>query len=130
MQCHMILKPKKIYTSIKVMVACVENTPYPKCYTSQKSPVLRVNETVVQLFCECKETIRIWKHFKAWANGYMNLLGMNPENILLGIWQERSHDSVLKNHILLMFKCYIYLRLQKWPQHKWFESIYQVNRKY
>ena len=68
-----------------------------------------VNETVVHLFCECKETIRIWKHFKAWTNGYMNLPRMNPENMLLGICQERSHDSVLKNHLLLMFKGYIYL---------------------
>ena len=29
--------------------------------------------------------------------------------MLLGIWQERSHDFVLNNHLLLMFKHYIYL---------------------
>ena len=29
--------------------------------------------------------------------------------MLLGIWQEWSHDFVLKDHILLMFKRYIYL---------------------
>ena len=39
----------------------------------------------------------------------MNLPRINPESILLGIRQERSHDFVLKNHPLLMFKRYIYL---------------------
>ena len=68
-----------------------------------------VNETVVHLFCECKETVRIWKHLKAWTNGYMNLPEINPESMLLGIWQEQSHDFALKNHLLLMFKRYIYL---------------------
>ena len=29
--------------------------------------------------------------------------------MLLGIWQERSGDFALKNHLLLMFKRYIYL---------------------
>ena len=29
--------------------------------------------------------------------------------MLLGIWQEQRHDFVLKNHLLLMFKRYIYL---------------------
>ena len=29
--------------------------------------------------------------------------------MLLAIWQERSHDFALKNHLLLMFKHYIYL---------------------
>ena len=74
-----------------------------------------VNETVVHLFCECRGTIRIWKHFKAWTNRYMNLPRINPENMLLGIWQERSHDSVLKNHLLLMFKRYIYLKTLNRP---------------
>ena len=39
----------------------------------------------------------------------MNLPRINPESMLLGIWQEQSHDFVLKNHFLQMFQRYIYL---------------------
>ena len=68
-----------------------------------------VNEIVAHLFCECKETVRTWKHLKTWTNRYMNLQRIYPESMLLGISQERSHDFALKSHLLLMFKCHIYL---------------------
>ena len=67
------------------------------------------NECLVHLFCQCIETRKLWHQLQTWFPGPKKLPDLEPQPILLGMWRENNSDYTLINHIILLFKRYIYL---------------------
>ena len=70
------------------------------------------NESVLHLFCTCTVTRNLFEHLRLWLAGISLLENINlePQAIILGIWDTNNDDFALINHILLLFKRYIYLK--------------------
>ena len=68
----------------------------------------QASESVLHLFCTCTNTRNLWRQLCAWLANQNAMLPSNlePQTAILGLWNEPIHDL---NHIILMFKCYIYL---------------------
>ena len=62
------------------------------------SPCKRENETVSHLFCNCTFTQQLWK--KATA--------LEPSIVILGVWNIENENNVLLDHVVLLFKYFIY----------------------
>ena len=45
-----------------------------------------------------------------WFPDYSNLPHLGPQLIILGIWDDNKPDNILINHMILLFKHYIYLK--------------------
>ena len=67
------------------------------------------NESLTHLFCQCIETRKLWHQLQTWFPVPKKLSDLEPQPILLGIWRENNSDYTLINHIILLFKRYIYL---------------------
>ena len=68
------------------------------------------NESVFHLFCYCREMRRLWHQLQKWFPDYDNLPHLEPQIIVLGIWDDNKLDKILINHMILLFKRYIYLK--------------------
>ena len=68
------------------------------------------NESVSHLFCYCRETRRLWHPLQKWFPDYGNLPHLEPQMIILGIWHDDQPDKILINHMILLFKHYVYLK--------------------
>ena len=67
------------------------------------------NESLVHLFCQCMETRKLWHQLQTWFPGPKMLPDLELQPILLGMWRESNSDYTLINHVILLFKRYIYL---------------------
>ena len=67
------------------------------------------DESLGHLFCQCIETRKLWHQLQTWFPGPKKLPDLEPQPILLGMWRESNSDYTLINHIILLFKRYIYL---------------------
>ena len=68
------------------------------------------NESVSHLFCYCRETRGLWQQLQKWFPDYGNLPRLEPQLTILGIWDDDKPDNILINHMILLFKRYIYLK--------------------
>ena len=101
--------------------------------TSPLCPLCKVeNESVSHLFCYCRETRRLWQHLQKWFPDYGNFPHLEPQLIILGTGDDDKPDNILINHMILLFKRYIYLNLRrpKWSNlrglkrfSKWLRSL-------
>ena len=66
------------------------------------------NESISQFLCYCRETRRLWQQLQKWFPDYRNLPHLEPQLIILGIWNDDRPDNILINHMML-FKRYDYL---------------------
>ena len=66
------------------------------------------NESLIHLFCQCIETRKLWHQLQTWFPSLRKLPDSEPQSILLGMWRENNSDYTLINHIILLFKRYIY----------------------
>ena len=57
------------------------------------------NESASHLFCYCRETRRLWQHLQKWFPDYGNLPYLQPQLIILGIWDDDKPDNILINHM-------------------------------
>ena len=73
----------------------------PLCYLCETE-----NESVLHLFCACAVTSNLLEQFKLWVSD-ISLFG-----IILGAWNLNMPDFILINHMILLFKRYIYFRRQ------------------
>ena len=53
---------------------------------------------------------RLWHQLQKWLSDYGNLPHLKPQMIILGIWDDDKPGKVLINHMILLFKRYIYLK--------------------
>ena len=72
------------------------------------------NESVLHFFCECAVTSNLLDQFKLWVSD-ISLFGkidIDPQTIIFGAWNLKTPDFILINHMISLFKRYIYLRRQ------------------
>ena len=57
-------------------------------------------------FCRCECTQTLWKQLQAWMP---TIPPLEPEIAILGLWNRQVPNVNLINHIILIFKRYIYV---------------------
>ena len=72
----------------------------------------QTSESVLHLFCTCTKPRNLWRQLCAWlANQNVMLLpNLEPQTAMLSLWNKPIPDLTLINHVILTFKCYIYLK--------------------
>ena len=72
------------------------------------------NESMLHLFFECAVTSNLLEQFKLWVSDISLFvkIDINPQTIIFGAWDLNTPDFILINHMILLFKRYIYLRRQ------------------
>ena len=73
-----------------------------------------VSETPEHLFSNCKVTKTLWTALHNKLNTRINLGPLTPQSAILG-FTEKCDDFYTKNHILLIFKIFIYKYRNKFP---------------
>ena len=69
-------------------------------------------ETISHLFFECLQTKMLWEFLNNFFNNTIILPNLTLQTAILG-FDGNVHDKVLVNHILLIFKLYIYNSREK-----------------
>ena len=81
-------------------------------YGKSSSPLCsfckKVDETIFYLFNECDITKSLWKSLIFFFHKSLNLPFLSPQTSFLGFTNTYCNDILLKNHILLLFKIYVY----------------------
>ena len=81
----------------------------------------RENETTKHLFSQCFITGRLWDSIKSWLMGSTTLLPLDPDTAILGHWRPGNKFNILVNHLILLFKFFIY----KFKNHNFAINIYK-----
>ena len=70
------------------------------------------NESVIHLFAICSEACSLWEELSTWTSSKNIILPSNlvPQVVILGVLDETMQDLTLVNHLILIFKRYIYLK--------------------
>ena len=70
------------------------------------------NESVLHLFCECAVTSNLLEQFRLWVSdiSLFDKIDFDPQTIIFGAWNVNTPDFILINHMILLFKRYIYLK--------------------
>lgn len=76
--------------------------PSPLCSLCEKT-----EETVTHLFSECEFSRKLWDEIRVKCKDSLVLPNLSAWNVCLGIF-EQSSDLILENHILVLFKRFIY----------------------
>ena len=79
------------------------------------------NETTKHLFSQCFITRRLWDSNKSWLMGSITLPPLNPDSAILGHWRPENKFNILVNHLILLFKFFIY----KFKNHNFAINIYK-----
>ena len=67
-----------------------------------------VDVTILHLFYECNITKALWKSLLSFFDKNLNFSFLSPQTAFLGFINTYCNDISLKNHILLLFKIYVY----------------------
>ena len=72
------------------------------------------NASVLHLFCACAVRSNLLEQFKLWVSdiSLSDNINIDPQTIIFGAWNINTPDFILINHMILLFKRYIYLRRQ------------------
>ena len=65
-------------------------------------------ETVIHLLCQCHVTRQLWCSLSGWLQGVLRLPPLEPVTAVLGSWDLENEANVLLNHLMLLFKYFIY----------------------
>ena len=65
-------------------------------------------ETMTHLFCNCSKTDQMWNSLTSWYKGCLTLPVLEPSAAILGFFDVRDEKSRLINHILILFKFFLY----------------------
>ena len=66
------------------------------------------DETPIHLFCECNYTKYLWLQLNKHFRSDLKFPVLTPQTAILGLFNDSVSNIHLKNHILLLFKLYIY----------------------
>ena len=64
--------------------------------------------TVTHLFCQCSKTIQLWSSLSNWCKESLTLPTLEPSTAILGFWDIKDEKRKLLNHVLTLFKYFIY----------------------
>ena len=85
------------------------------------SPRKHENETTKHLFSKCFITKRLWDSIKSWLMDSITLPPLTPYTAILGHWRPENEFDILVNHLILLFKFFIY----KFKNHNFAINIYK-----
>ena len=66
------------------------------------------DETVLHLFYECSIVLNLWNELVLFFESEFSLFDLTPQAIFLGFLNVDSEPLLIQNHLLLIFKIYIY----------------------
>ena len=66
------------------------------------------DETINHLFVECNYSKNLWRDLKTYCQPSFSLPLLCPQSATFGFFDIDPHSSLLLNHILLLYKYYIY----------------------
>ena len=75
----------------------------PLCSLCNREP-----ESILYLFCNCQETQKLWKSVQHWCKNHTSLPHLTPELVILGELDSQNAEFILKNHLTLLFKRFVY----------------------
>ena len=75
----------------------------PLCSLCNREP-----ESILHLFCNCQETQKIWKSVQHWYKNHISLPRLTPKLVILGELDSSNSEFILKNHLTLPFKRFVY----------------------
>ena len=64
-------------------------------------------ETPLHLFHSCLKTKKLWNKLRQYFSKFINIPRSTPQSSILGIFDNNQHSESI-NHLLLIFKFYIY----------------------
>ena len=76
--------------------------------TSQCSFCNQNNETIELLFCHCFIAKALWNGLKTFFENHLSLYDLTPQAAFFRFTEKHLDDTVLQNHLLLVFKIYFH----------------------
>ena len=90
-----------LFLNKKLFCFKIINTPF--CSFCEKK-----EETTIHLFYECEKTCSLWSELKLYFR-QLSLPDLLPQTALFGFYEDLENKfATLNNHILLLFKLYVY----------------------
>ena len=71
------------------------------------------NESIKHLVCTCTVTQRLWDQVRSWLYEVISFPILEPKKVILGLPSETTSNYILINHIILLFKRFIFLKEKK-----------------
>ena len=71
------------------------------------------DETYIRLLYRCRKTSILWRQLKEFFSNALNLSSIWPQSAIFGFLDDTLEHKLLLNHILLIFKNYIYKAREK-----------------
>ena len=65
-------------------------------------------ETIMHLFDDCLIIKRIWNQLKSILSNNINFPMSTSQSTIFGFWDLDANEHLILNHLLLIFKMYIY----------------------
>ena len=65
-------------------------------------------ETTIHLFHSCRKTQTLWTQISSHLNSHLNLPYLTPQSAIFDFLDISNKDYLIVNHLLLLFKYYIY----------------------
>ena len=66
------------------------------------------DEKIMHLFYDCLIVKRLWKQLKSILSNNLIFLISTPQSTIFGFWDLDTNEHLILNHLLLIFKMYIY----------------------
>ena len=76
--------------------------------TSQCSFCNQNNETIEHLFCHCFVAKALWNDLNTFFENHLSLYDLTPQAAFFGFTEKDLDNTILQNHLLLVFKIYLY----------------------
>ena len=71
---------------------------------------LTEEETISQIFATYQKTSSLWNELKFCLKNSIHIPTLNPQSAIFGFLQVDPHFLLILNHILLLFKYYVYIK--------------------
>ena len=65
-------------------------------------------ESIKHLFCTCTVTQRLWDQLRSWSYEVISFPILEPKTVILGLPSKTTSNYILINHIILLFKRFIF----------------------
>ena len=95
---------------ILINILCLNNRLHksgfvesPLCSVCNREP-----ESILYLYCNCQETQTLWKLVQHWCKNHVTLPHLTPKLVLLGTLDSSNSEFILKKHLTLPFKRFVY----------------------
>ena len=68
----------------------------------------QINKRIEHLFCHCFIAKALWNSLNTFFENHLSLYDLTPQAAFFGFIKKHLHDSISQNHLLVVFKIYLY----------------------